>query len=405
MLESQFQEKEILRHYKDSNVYLCLHVPTHIYVEIQKINHPGGLSIRENYELSEDIGRRKVLSNLSTFQRTLHVIKKKDYTWMIMENVGGIRLNELLQHGPLPLEQSKYMFFLLAYTIYELHGRNFAIRDFDPNNFYFFSTMFKYTNYEELVIAEHYNNENELAWIGDVRWMSPESLKGGYYDIEKSNIFCIGLYLYAFLTGKLYPTGHNKGDIHINYTKPDLSSIKGKIDSHAYNLLNLIFDEPDKRPTLRQILNHDFLKPHSPFPHFHPPLQLDPEIEKWLIYLKRDPDLCLDEMKDLNVSENTLFFNLAMLAVIKGHKIEDCIPEKPDMRTYVLLPEAIDCVEEVVNFELEETPKKPSKKEEIRKENSAKLSKLLNFCRQCNEERGVHIQEMVVGEAPPSKLE
>ena len=405
MLERQFQEKEILRHYKDSNLYLCMHLPTHVYVEIQKINHSGGLSIEQNYALSEDIGRRKVLSSLSTFQRTLHVIKKKDYTWMIMENVGGMRLNELIQNGPLPLEQSKYLFFLLAYTLYELHGRNFAIRDFSPLNFYFFSTMFKYTNYQEIIISDLCNNEKEIGWLGDVRWMSPESLKGGYFDIEKSNIFCIGLYLYAFLTGKLYPTGHNKGDMHANYTKPDLTSVNYQIVPHAYELLQMLFSEPDKRPTFRQILNHDFLKPHSPFPHFHPPLQLDPEIEKWLVYLKRDPDLCLDEMKELNVSENTLFFNLAMLAVQKGHQIKDCIPKKPDMRTFILLPEKIDCIEEVIDFELEEKPKRPSTKEEKRKENSEKLSKLLNFCRQCNEERGVHIQEMLVGEPPPSKLE
>lgn len=403
MLENEFKEISMIRWFPESTVYLCLHKKTGVHVNIEKIPHDHVLTIEEEHKLSDEIGRRKVLSNLSTFQRTLDIIRKKEYTWIISENVGGNNLYDMIANGPLPMEQARYLFFLLTYTVLELQGRNYAILDWDPENFYFFTTMFKFTNYRGILTTGTYENKDSLMWIGDPRWMSPESLGVGEYDIVTSNIFCLGLYLYAFLTGKLFPTMHNKGDMRVNYSKPDLSSIEGTIDKNAFALLKTLLRKPDERPSLRAILNHQFLKPHVPFPHYHPPLVLEDNVKEWITFLKHDPNICLAELKDLNVSENTLIINLSITAAAKGYKPQSMsIKNKINIHKYVksdfiLLPEKLN-----IDLEMPPPPEKPKK--EKKKDDTKELDKLMDFCRKRLEERGVRVQTIIQTPRPKTTL-
>lgn len=401
MLENEFKEISMIRWFPASTVYLCVHKKSGVHVNIEKIPHPKPLTIEEEHKLSDEIGRRKVLSNLSTFQRTLDIIRKKEYTWIISENVGGNRLQDVLANGPLPIEQARYLFFLLAYTTIELHNRNYAILDWDPENFYFFSTMFKFTNYRALITTGTYENTDSLMFLGDPRWMSPENLAPGSYDIATSNIFCLGLYLYAFLTGKLFPTQHGKGDMRLNYKKPDFQELEDTVDKNALALLKTLFLPPDQRPSIRSILNHAFLKPRVPFPHYHPPLELEANVREWILYLKHDPEICLAELKDLNVSENTLMINIAITAAAKGLKPNaqsNIKAQKPklDKTDFIILPEKI-----VIDLDIQPEPEKPKKQ---KKDDTQELDKLMSFCRKRLEERGVRVQTIVQNTRPQTAL-
>lgn len=398
MLESEFVEKDIIKHTKYSNVYLCYHIDMEVPVIIEKFNHPNGLPIAEDTALSEEIGRRKVLSNISTLQRTFHVIKRKDHTWFICENAGGNSLYDLIRDGPLPIQQARYMFFLMAYTLQELHSMNYAIKDFSPENFYFFTTMFKFTSYRDLVATGSYTNKEKLDWLNDIRWMSPESLQGGTYDIVKSNIYCIGLYLYSFLTGTIYHTQYKDGNIFENMKNRDLSLLEGKIDTKALNLLKLMFAPPDKRPTVKQILNHDFLKPRVPFPNYHPPLHIEDGVKEWLILFKKDPDTCLAELQDLNVSENTLYLNLAIIANSHGHKAMKRQKYTEKFGSIILPPSIEDVIEPIKSYNVVErkvVKESLSKREKRIQERTAEVEKLLDFCRKGLEERGIVVDRLI----------
>ena len=317
MIEENFKIKKIIRKLPNSNIYLCEHLLTGVDLLIEIYQN---ITNKLNDEITNEIGLRKILCNISTLHRTLHIIKKPTYLWFLCENISSQNPLELINNEILPIEQTKYFFFLLTYTILELQGRGYGIIDWEPYNFCFFTTMIKYTNYKGILKLNNYKNDFKLFWINDIRWMSPEMLKEGEYDLISSSIYCLGLYLYLFLTGKQFINIKENKNLYRKIFQFDKEEFNIK-DKNALNLLKqLLSINPKDRPTIREILAHPFLKPLKPFPHLNLPNKLDEKIKKFLIKLNYDPDSCFFEAKSLEINEKSLIYYLVSLSISKGFK-------------------------------------------------------------------------------------
>lgn len=430
-IEDEFKRISLLRKTFISDIYLYKHIKTDVNVIVEQINHPDGPSLEISHDILTESGSRKVLSNLATLQRTFYILSRKDYTWFISEEVNGVSLDELIIDGPLQLQQAKHLTFLLLFTVDDLHRRGYSIRDWDPVNFHFLESMFKYVNYRGIVKNGTYTNYNtKLDWLGDPCWMAPEQLVEGEFDISIASVYCVGLYLYAFLTGEYF--GFSNGDevFMKSVNIPKLEKLKDMVDSKSYEFVSSILEvDPSKRPDIKQLLNHDFLKPHSSFPHIHPPIVFESGVKKWLEHLHIDPQKCLEQIKDLEVSEETLKYNLVMIAVSKegnvildkleeslktDDKHEETLPYIPDsldiIDLYKPLNEPSHCskteksrVDSRISFGVKGSPVAPrSPVAEVPSANSIsyrprsqslKVHKLLDFCKKRMEERGINFDE------------
>ena len=119
-LKDQFTDKYVIKRSKNSHTYVSENNITGALVQIEKINYPKSNCLPSF--VSSQLVNRKMFANVSTMQRTLTSFKGDDYMWFVQEHVEGPNLLEFSNGGPLPLSQTKYLFFLFAETIVHLHN-------------------------------------------------------------------------------------------------------------------------------------------------------------------------------------------------------------------------------------------------------------------------------------------
>lgn len=383
----------MIRKFPDSSLFLCTHSDSGTDIWVEVIKHENGLSEEMIQQIDTEIGYRKVLSNISTLCRTINIVRKQKETIFMSENVHSQSIFELVNNGPLPIQQTKYMFFLLCYTVFELQNRGYAIRDWAPVNFCFFSTMVKYYFYRGIVHNTHYVIENAMPWIGDVRWMAPEMFCIGEFDIIKSSIYCLGLYLFLMMKGApiyTFDTPRNiyKTMFHLNNELLDVG------DPDANSLLEKMLNkDPKKRPNIEEILHDPFLKPVKPFPHYHPPSKIDIETEKWLLYLGYKPKICLEDAKSLEICENNLALHISLAAVSRGNYITGTKMEKKiNLADYYAFPEYLP-EKEKDNVSIR--PKTSRSELKTSKPNhSIEIEKIVRFCKSRLSERGKNVETL-----------
>ena len=135
--------------------------------------------------------------------------------------------------------------FFLAYT----HKLPPLTKDFTPK-----ITDFGWSNYAKI--------NPRKTYCGTPAYMPPEILMKIPHN-EKVDIWCIGVLMFEMLTGYL-PFGGNMNTIEDKINSVNISWPRD-IDPMAKNLISTILQkEPNKRPSIRQILNHPF------FTRFYP---------------------------------------------------------------------------------------------------------------------------------------
>lgn len=373
-LEEQFEEVNLLRHKQNSFVYLCRHVYTGVYVVIEKYHHQ---SVQPGYNdlmlyLSQQTLNRKVITNIITIQKTLNIIRRPSYTWFICENIEGLSTLEYMKNGPIPLQLGKYIFFLLIKTIQYLHQHELTIRNWEPENFILSDVMIRFIDIDSLqqieIISE---SEKGLSWIGDPRWMAPESFMSREYDMGKAAIWCLGLYLYLFITGKpLFSNGIVFHEItHFKFIPPP------DIDPLASDLLSkMLVINPKKRSTLFDILDHKFLQPQLPFPVSHFIYEKSEELTSWIEFFGLDINVTLDEMRSSTITDRTMLYYMAVSAAERGIYVVKNGPPKVSTKVpgRFVLPPSIKITNESLkichpNASSSRSGQNETKKKELRK--------------------------------------
>lgn len=373
----------MLQHRVNYDVFLCEHVITNEKVIIEKYNYEHPVPIELSSFLSRQSLNRRLLSGISTMQQTYNVIQKADSTWFVSETVEGISPLKLISGNPLPIAQTKYIFFLLAQTVLILHNHLLSLNDWRPENFLMTEATIKFINYPAILNISPASNELSLSFLGDPRWMSPESLIKKTYDMSLSDIWCLGLYLHFMLTGEML--FEKSRSLYANVKKFQYQVPKNIDPAAADILTNTLVLDPSKRMPLRDILSHRFLMPFVPFPINRVPLEKNPEILEWIDYFGFDIEQIFAKIKSFLCDDSTMIFCLCLKCISKGRKPDDYrkslqikemefTPDKNIMIPHDLNP--IFCENsKTVQFDL--PPKQKSTKS---KQKSAKLHKLLNVC-------------------------
>jgi serine/threonine protein kinase len=107
----------------------------------QRSESPAGAAVMS------ELSNRKLLASISTLQMTLAVFRRSNVTSFVSEHLIGDSPLKCVEHGPLPLPQTKYLFFLLAQTVAQVHSLGLSGRDWKPSGFLICGSMIRITNY------------------------------------------------------------------------------------------------------------------------------------------------------------------------------------------------------------------------------------------------------------------
>ena len=194
------------------------------------------------------------------------LFENKEY--LIFEFCENKDLNSLLKNRKRlkEIEVQYYIYYLIEALIH-LHERNIIHRDITLKNIFLTKKM--ELKLGDLGLAKRLSCSNEECHdvVGTVHFMAPELFENKSYTFT-ADIWPIGVIMYNLLVG--YPPFSGKDEeetkkkiINVDYKFPE----DIKISKAAKDLIKqILVKEPEKRPSLHQILQHDFFHLGSSIP-------------------------------------------------------------------------------------------------------------------------------------------
>ena len=208
---------------------------------------------------------------------TVRVEQRYSYI-LIMEYCDGGDLTDKIREAqtlnkPFSERQLMEWFCQLCLAVKYLHARDIIHRDIkSPNLFLSKNSILKLGDFGLSTRGKNMKEKSCYSRVGTDCYMAPEVRDGRHYDsatnpsLKPSDVWCIGLILFELVT--LIPIWDLKFDITIKVmTNPDevwnlvndISCYDPQINSLIKKCLNV---EPDKRPTVDQILRKKFMRRH-----------------------------------------------------------------------------------------------------------------------------------------------
>jgi len=228
---------------------------------IDKVNFvgPEASSIYEEIKLMKSINHKNIV-------KFIDVIETTTVLCIVMEYCENGELYDLIVNNfqNFAIEDKKKIFKELVEAVKYLHENNISHRDLKVEN-----VLLDKDNNVKLAdfnLATRFK-QNELFThrCGSEEYTSPEIVTRKAYDPQKTDIWALGIILYAIVVGHL-PFYHKDGErvqsmyhriAMVNYKFP--SGVE--IDKDAKNLISAILKyTPQSRATLDQILAHPWLQ-------------------------------------------------------------------------------------------------------------------------------------------------
>ena len=182
----------------------------------------------------------------------------------------------------------QYYITQLIQALIHLHDRNIVHRDLKLGNIFLTGKMELKLGDFGLAKKLSFRDEKISERVGTPAYMAPEILENMGYSLEV-DIWSLGVIMYYLIIGKLPFNKPNQEDIkRVSYTFPK----KAIISRAAKNLIEqILVKDPKKRPSLKQILRHDFFTLGRSIPRLIPKVFMykDPSIN-YIRYFMMDAD-------------------------------------------------------------------------------------------------------------------
>lgn len=182
--------------------------------------------------------------------------------YIVMEFVGGISLKEVIQRdGRVSVENTLRIGQQAAEVLSAAHGQAIVHRDVKPDNIMVMESSSGRPSIKMLDfgIAKILDDDSSIGSLtqtgvtfGTPEYMSPEQAAGRDVD-ERSDVYSLGLCLYAMLVGKPPFSGNNKLALlqrHIREAPPSLDNASGQaLPAELVRLVGEMLEkDPERRP-------------------------------------------------------------------------------------------------------------------------------------------------------------
>ncbi len=160
---------------------------------------------------------------------------------------------------------AKHMFKQLIDAVAYLHSLGIVHRDIKMENIMF--TLSGQLKLSDFGLSRHFSPElifSEKHLItgqsGTPAYLAPEQLDDKPYDPFVSEIWQLGIVLYAMLFGHIPFQSRNKEELLMQITTGKIKFNKDSVSKESMQLLKKLLERnPAKRITLPQIMNHPWL--------------------------------------------------------------------------------------------------------------------------------------------------
>lgn len=254
-----YQLKHEVGHGAFSVVYLAVHTETQQEYACKVIK-------------SETLADAKAMSHFENEIRVLHqmrhpnivqfldVRKDEAYFYVFLEYCpNGELFNYIIEKRFLGEPEAKVLMKQFLKGLTYIHRVGAVHRDLKPENLLLDSTgMVKVSDFG---FARYVPADNLMSTsCGSTGYASPECLAGKKYDGQKSDMWSVGVILYAMVTGQLPWTGKNHAAVCKQIEKAEYKIPTYLSDPLKDLIKSLINLNPDQRLTCEEVLESEWLK-------------------------------------------------------------------------------------------------------------------------------------------------
>jgi len=194
-----------------------------------------------------------------------------DYKYLVLEFLQGNDLFEVLElhkFCPLTEKYAKKLFRQLVKTVQFLHKKGIVHRDIKLENIILLDNMrkIKLIDFGLCAVAESSMEKPMETWCGSPDYVCPEIMSHSPYIGWRADVWALGTVLFSLLFAELpFSLEERLTALSNNKEHPTLSiPSEIHVSDEAKQLVRLLLSvDPMKRPKIKQILNHPWLKPKS----------------------------------------------------------------------------------------------------------------------------------------------
>jgi len=185
--------------------------------------------------------------------------EESGHTYLIFEYVEGMDLFDYLEQSdfsPIPEDRTRKLFKQIVEIVFFIHKKGFVHRDLKLENIMLMpEDKIKLIDFG--LSAELSCSLTGKAFLGSIEYVCPEIIKRQSYNGCKSEVFSLGVILYALLFGQFpFSTGDRElDDCQINF--PSDVEVSQEVKDLLSNMLEF---DPHLRYTIEDVLKHNWLK-------------------------------------------------------------------------------------------------------------------------------------------------
>ncbi|RIB11471.1 kinase-like domain-containing protein [Gigaspora rosea] len=227
--------------------------------------------VSREIQILEYINHPNIVSLLDTIETPTHLC-------LVLEYVPGGELFDYVNdyYEKITEDEVKQIFYELVNTVSYLHESNIIHRDLKLENILLESSESspnkKRIKLTDFGLARFIDPKSPLLTTrcGSEEYAAPELISASSYDGRKTDIWSLGIILYALLVGYLpfnQEAGQTRKQFFIKiikadfkFPKPNPVDKRGTISEDAKDLVKKILQTmPERRPSLEAIKNHPWL--------------------------------------------------------------------------------------------------------------------------------------------------
>ena len=277
------------------------------YIKGEKIGKGGFSTCYKLYNVQDKkiYAAKEIIKNKSSYDRIKNEIDIYEYLkhdnivnqkehfiyndtqYLIFEFCENRDLSHLIdKRKKLKEIEVQYYITQLIQALIHLHDRNIVHRDLKLGNIFLTGKMELKLGDFGLAKKLSFRDEKISEMVGTPAYMAPEILENKGYSLEV-DIWSLGVIMYYLIIGKLPFNKQNQEDIkRVSFPK------KAIISRAAKSLIEqILVKDPKERPSLKQILRHDFFTLGRSIPRLIPKVFMykDPSIN-YIRYFMMDAD-------------------------------------------------------------------------------------------------------------------
>ena len=233
------------------------HKRTGIHVAIKAIQKSKSVP----QYLTTEINALKELSHPNICQ-LYQVVDNPHYVYLVMELCPNRNLKEYIRsRGKLTEVYAQKIFRQIVSAVDYILDKGYCHRDIKPHNVVLDSNMGVKLIDFGMAIEVAKVTESGVRVSGTLPYMSPEALKGGKYDLEKADMWSLGVTLYEMLTSKKPFTHHTVSGLKVQIAL-GIYKTYSYLSTMTYLLIRqLIEKDPTKRISCKDLVDHPWLNP------------------------------------------------------------------------------------------------------------------------------------------------